>query len=215
MEKEFKKVDAPIIGANGNVYNLIGICREALKSNGYVKEADELLKRVTNSHSYDEALQIMMEYDGKKFKSIAQGDLDLLDKEEKNKIDEIAKDKKSMLDKIKEVLADEVSDVVLSKRLTDSPVCIVSKDGLSLEMEKVLEKMPNGKEVKAEKVLEINPNHKLFEALERLFNDGDESFDDYATLLYSQALLIEGFKLKDPVEFSNKMCELMIKSAKY
>lgn len=62
MEKEFKKVDAPIIGANGNVYNLIGICREALKSNGYVKEADELLKRVTNSHSYDEALQIMMEY---------------------------------------------------------------------------------------------------------------------------------------------------------
>ena len=62
MEKEFKKVDAPIIGANGNVYNLILICREALKSNGYVKEAYELLKRVTNSHSYDEALQIMMEY---------------------------------------------------------------------------------------------------------------------------------------------------------
>jgi len=160
-------------------------------------------------------LQVMMEYDGKKFKSIAQGDLDLLDNEEKNKIDEIAKDKKSMLDKIKEVLSEDVADVVLSKRLTDSPVCIVSKDGLSLEMEKVLERMPNSQEVKAEKVLEINPNHKLFEALERLFNDGDESFSDYAKLLYSQALLIEGFKLKDPVEFSNKMCELMIKSSKY
>lgn len=62
MNKEFEKVDAPIIGADGNVFNLIGICKRALKSNGYVKEAEELVNRVTNSHSYDEALEIMMEY---------------------------------------------------------------------------------------------------------------------------------------------------------
>jgi len=60
--EDFEKVDAPIIDADGNVFNLIGICQRALKSNGYKKEANELLERVTNSGSYDEALQIMFEY---------------------------------------------------------------------------------------------------------------------------------------------------------
>lgn len=62
MEKEFKKVNAQIIGADGNIFNLIGICQRELKRNGYYNEASELAKRVTNSHSYDEALQIIMEY---------------------------------------------------------------------------------------------------------------------------------------------------------
>ena len=88
-------------------------------------------------------IQIMQDYDSKKFKSINQGDLDLLDKEEKDKLDEIATDKKSMLDKIKDILKDDVSDVVISKRLSESPVCLVSKDGLSFEIQKVLEQMPN------------------------------------------------------------------------
>lgn len=160
-------------------------------------------------------LQVMMEYKGKKFKSISQGDLDLIDENEEKKIKELTEDKKSMLDSLKEALKEDVVDVVFSKRLTESPVCLVSDDGLSFEMEKVLDRMPNAKDVKANKILEINPKHKLFEALERLFNDNDPMFKDYAELLYSQALLIEGFKLKDPVEFSNKMCELMIKSSKY
>ena len=160
-------------------------------------------------------LQVMMEYKGKKFKSISQGDLDLIDENEEKKIKELTEDKKSILDSLKEALKEDVIDVVLSKRLTESPVCLVSGDGLSFEMEKVLDRMPNAKDVKANKILEINPKHKLFEALERLFNDNDPMFKDYAELLYSQALLIEGFKLKDPVKFSNKMCELMIKSSKY
>ena len=82
-------------------------------------------------------------------------------------------------------------------------------------MEKVLDKMPNSKEIKAEKVLEINPKHELFDALERLFVDNDPLFKDYAKLLYSQALLIEGFKIDNPIEFSNMMCKLMVKCTKY
>jgi len=62
MSENFKKVNAKIIGEDGNVFNLIGICSKALKNNGYYDEASELVKRVTNSHSYDEALQIMLEY---------------------------------------------------------------------------------------------------------------------------------------------------------
>ena len=160
-------------------------------------------------------IQIMQEYDKKKFKSINQGDLDLIDKAEEEKIKEIQEDKKSMLDKIKEVLGDKVSDVVISKRLTDSPVCLVSSDGLSFEMQKTLDKIPNNQGLKADKILELNPKHKLFESLENLFNDNDPSLNDYINLLYDQALLIEGFPIENPVEFSNKMCELMIKASKY
>ncbi|HNZ50314.1 MAG TPA: molecular chaperone HtpG [Bacilli bacterium] len=161
------------------------------------------------------AIQMLQEYDKKKFKSINQGDLDLLSKDEEKKIAELSEDKKSMLEKIKEILKDEVSDVILSKRLTDSPVCLVSAEGLSFEMEKVIANMPHEEKPKATKILEINPNHPLFKALENLYNDNNDLLNDYASLLYSQALLIEGFTLKDPVAFSKQMSDLMIKVAKY
>lgn len=159
-------------------------------------------------------IQVLREYDKKEFKSINQGDLDLLDKEEEKKIDELAEDKKSLLERMKEILSEDVKDVVLSKRLTDSPVCLVSEDGISFEMEKFIATLPNEEKPKATKILEINPNHALFNAIERLFNDNDEKLSDYVKLLYNQALLIEGFKLEDPVDFSNKMTELMIKASK-
>lgn len=160
-------------------------------------------------------ISIMQEYDGKKFKSINQGDLDLISDEEKEKIKQQSEDKKSLLEKLKEILADEVKDVVLSKRLETSPVCLVSDDGLSFEMEKVMSQMPNAKDIKATRILEINPNHKLFEAIENLYNDNDPLLATYAKLLYDQALLIEGISISDPVAFSNMMCELMVKKAKY
>ena len=62
MNKDFEKVDAKIIGADGNIFNLLGICSRALKENGYKKEAEELCQRVTNSSSYDMALSIIQEY---------------------------------------------------------------------------------------------------------------------------------------------------------
>ena len=159
-------------------------------------------------------MSILSEYEGKKFKSINQGDLDLLSKEEKEKINEVKKEKEDLILKLKEVLKDDVNDVVISERLTDSPVCLVSGEGLSLEMEKVLASNPAGDKAKANKILEINPNHELFKAIENIYNDNDEqSLVDYAELLLSQALLMEGFPLKDPVKFSNTMCKLMVKAS--
>ena len=72
--------------------------------------------------------------------------------------------------------------------------------------------MPNGSDAKAVKVLEINPNHELFNALKKAYEN--KELTDYADLLYSQALLMEGFPVENPVEFSNKMCKLMIKTIK-
>ncbi len=160
------------------------------------------------------AIQILNDYDGTKFKSIASENLDLLDQEEDKKLDELKENKKSLIDKIKEILKDQVDDVVFSKRLVDSPVCLVSGEGLSLEMEKVLNNLPNSSDVKAKRILEINPNHELFKAIETIFEKDEKELDDYASVLYNQALLIEGMPLKDPLDFSNKICKLMIKAAK-
>lgn len=159
-------------------------------------------------------INILREYDGKKFKSVNQGDLDLLEKEEKEKIEKLNEEKKPILDAIKSALSEKVKDVVISKRLTDSAVCLVSSDGLSFEMEKVLSNMPHNEEVKAEKILEINGNHELFKSLENIYLNNPVELTKYASLLYNQALLIEGFTIENPVEFSNLMCELIIKSVK-
>ena len=156
-------------------------------------------------------LTILAEYEGKKFKSINSGDLDLLTEDEKKVIDELKEEKKPLLQTLKEALDGEVKEVVLSKRLTTSAVCLVSGDGVSFEMERVMSKMPNDYNVKADKILEINPHHEIFKAIETLYNSGSEDVGKYAKLLYSQALLIEGIMLENPVEFSNLMCELMIK----
>ena len=159
-------------------------------------------------------ISMLNEYDKHKFKSINQGDLDILDDEEKEVIKTLEEKNKSLLEKIKEVLKDKVNDVKLSTRLTDSPVCLVSGDGLSFEMEKVMSQLPGDKNLKAEKILEINPKHELFQAIESLYETQDEAIDDYAEILYNQALLIEGLEIKDPVSFSNKMVKILIKAAK-
>ena len=74
--------------------------------------------------------------------------------------------------------------------------------------------MTNNQEVKAEKILEINGNHELFKSLENIYLNNPLELSKYASLLYNQALLIEGFAIENPVEFSNLMCELMVKSVK-
>ena len=160
-------------------------------------------------------LKILNKYNDHEFKSINQSALDdLTTEEEKEKLEEQQKDHQDLLKALKEALKDEVKDVILSKRLVDSPVCLVSGDGVSFEMEKVIEAMPTNDKIKAERILEINPNHELFHALNQLYEQNPDDIKDYATLLYNQALLMEGFKLNNSVAFSNLMCKLMIKSIK-
>ena len=157
-------------------------------------------------------MSILNKYEDFELKNINQGDLDILDEEEKEELKKQEEDNKDFLEAIKKELDGKVTDVILSKRLVDSPVCLTSKDGLSFEMQKVLNAIPNGSDAKAEKVLEINPNHDLFNALKKAYSNNE--LTDYVDLLYNQALLMEGFPIENPVEFSNKMCKLMIKTIK-
>jgi len=159
-------------------------------------------------------INILREYDKKPFKSINQGDLNIIDEAEKKTIADLETENKDLLETLKEILKNDVKDVKLSTRLTDSPVCLVSGEGLSFEMEKVINQMPGDKNMKADKILEINPKHELFQAIEEVYLNSREQLSDYASVLYNQALLIEGLPIKDPVAFSNKMISLMIKAAK-
>ena len=158
------------------------------------------------------AANIMMEYKEKKFKSINQGDLDLDDEEEKKAKEEKTQENKSMLDKMKEALGEKVKEVRLSSRLKSHPVCLVSDEGLSMEMEKVLNQMPNQNEVKAGKILEINPDHEIFATLQKIYDKHPELMDEYTDLLYTQAMLIEGYKIEDPIAYANQVCDLMIRA---
>jgi molecular chaperone HtpG len=159
-------------------------------------------------------INILREYDKHPFKSINQGDLNLVDETEKATVKTLEETNKDLLEALKTALASEVKDVKLSTRLTDSPVCLVSGEGLSFEMEKVINQMPGDKAMKADKILEINPKHELFHSISAVFAKDPSGLADYAWILFNQALLMEGLPIKDPVAFSEKMIRLMIKAAK-
>ena len=156
-------------------------------------------------------LQILHTYKEKTFKAINQGELDIASTEEKEAIQKKSEASKDVLAMIKEALGKEVQDVRLSTRLKTHPVCLVSSEGLSFEMEKVLKQMPDANpDMKAGRILEINADHPLFEAISRISKQSPEKIDNYAKVLYNQALLIEGLTIENPLEFSLQLSALMI-----
>lgn len=159
----------------------------------------------------DEFVVMMMnEYDGKSFKSAQKASGEIDSEEEKENKEQITKDNKTMLEAMSEALKDKVKEVKISSRLKSHPVCLVAEDnGISLEMEKYLSQLPTDQKAKATKILEINPNHEIFKVLQKVYENRKEAINDYADILYQQALLIEGFPIEDPVEYSNKICHLM------
>ena len=197
------------------IYFVTGTSKDAIRS---LPQMDAIIKNELDvlilSDDVDEfALMMMHDYDGVEFKNISEANLEVTSDEEKEQVKKMEEEKKSFLDRMKDSLKDDVADVRFSTRLVDSPVCLVSQEGgLSMGMEKVLHQMPNSEDAKATKILEINPHHELVEALENVSEK--EEFDELAKVLYDQALLIEGFTLKDPASFSKAIAKLMVKATK-
>lgn len=153
------------------------------------------------------AIKILTKYKEKEFKSVSSGDLgfDVEDKEADKEVDE----DKELFDFMKEALDGKIKDVKASKRLKSHPVCLASEGELSIEMEKVLNMMPDSQGIKADKILEINTNHEMFKAVKQAFAVDKDKVKMYANILYNQALLIEGLPIEDPVQFANDVCQLM------
>ncbi len=152
----------------------------------------------------------LAEQDEKKFRSITDGDLNLSSEEEKKDAEEKSTANRAMFDLMKESLDGKVKDVRVSSRLVSDPVCLSSDGDLSIEMERVLNAVPNGQgHVNAEKILEINATHPIFDTLCKLYQDDQDQLKRYTALLYNQALLIAGIPIDDPAAFSNDICDLM------
>ena len=181
---------------------------EALKDRGY-----EILYLTDEVDEF--ALRVMMNYDEKEFKSVTSEDLGLETDEEKEEMKKKVEENKDLLNFLKDALDGGVQQVILSTKLKSHPVCLSAGGPLSLEMEKILNSMPGAEKdqpVKAQRVLEINANHPIFERLRSLYTDDQEKLKKYAKLLYTQALLIEGVPVEDPVAFSNAVCDLMVEA---
>ena len=157
------------------------------------------------------ALKMMMKYADREFRNVSDKDLGLETEADSEEIQKQNEDNKELLRFMKDALGDKVSEVKLSERLKSHPVCISSDGGVSIEMEKVLNAMPgaNGQKIQAKRVLELNASHPVFARLQKLFAENPDAVKEYASLLYDQALLIEGLPIEDPVAFSNAVCKLM------
>ena len=151
--------------------------------------------------------QSMQEYDKNKFLSVQKANLDI-DKKDPLKSNKKKKEDQFLVE-IKEVLKDKVKDVVASKRLSESPVCVVSGEGLSLEMEKVLNQMPSSNNVKAEKIIEVNLKHRLIKKLFKNLELKKYDIKYVANLLYNQALILDGIQPENPKELIDAITNLI------
>ncbi len=173
---------------------------EAVKSKGY-----EILYFTDEVDEF--AIQMLMEYDGKKFANICKDDLNLDTDAEKEALTKKNEDSKELLEKMKNILGDEVKEVKFTNKLGSHAVCLSAEGYVSLEMAKILSQMPGANQnVKAELVLEINSENPV---AEKLTNADDETLKKYTTILYNQARLIAGLSIENPTELADTICELM------
>lgn len=155
------------------------------------------------------AIQMLMNYKEKEFRSVSSGDLGI-EEDNKEETKKETEENKDLFDFMKETLSGKVKDVRASKRLRTHPVCLSTEGQVSIEMEKILQQMPDNQNIQADKVLEINVDHDVFESLKAAFAGDKEKVTLYTNLLYNQALLIEGLPVGDPVEFTNDICKVMV-----
>lgn len=177
---------------------------DAVKEKGY-----EILYLTDDVDEF--ALKVLGKYADKEFKNVTAETLDISSDEEKENLKKKNEDAEAMLSFMKESIG-KVSAVRFTNTLKKHPVCLSSEGDVSVEMEKVLKKMPGADEEapKANVVLEVNASHPIAEKLSKLYETDKETLKKYAKILYSQACLIGGVAIENPAEFTELISELMI-----
>ena len=155
----------------------------------------------------------MHDYDKKEFKDVSSESSGELSKEDKERLDKLEADNRRTLDNLIEGLKGKVDNVIFSAKLVDSPVCLSTKEGISMNAERIINEEPGEKneEMKSSKVLEINPDHDLWKAVAGLGDD--EQIKDYASILYDEAMLLQGYDIEDKATFVRKLNALFVKAA--
>ena len=176
---------------------------EGVKSKGY-----EILYLTDEIDEF--VLQVLVNYEEKEFANVSANNIDLDSKEDKEKIEKLNEDSKDLLTIMQEAIPD-VAKVCFTNRLKEHPVCITTEGAISVEMQKVINALPNNRQVQAKTTLEINGNHQIVNKLKELFNGDKDGLKKYAKILYAQAKLIEGLSIDNPTEISNYICDLISK----
>ena len=153
--------------------------------------------------------QNLMKYADKEFCNVTTDDLGLASEEEKKQTEEKAESLKDVLTFVKDALGDKVKEVRLSSSLGSYPVSLVPDAGMSFEMEKYMKRVNPEFAYTAGRILELNAEHSAFQAMEAAVTADPEKAKDYASLLYSQALLMADLPLEDPMAYSALVCKLM------
>ena len=155
-------------------------------------------------------LENLRDQDGHPFCNVVTEDLGFETEDEKKAAEAAETENKDLFEEIKKDLNGKVKEVKVNPTLQEHPVTLTAEGGISMEMEKVLRRMPNAEGVESTKVLELNPNHTVFAALKAAHAAGDaDKVAKYAELLYDQALLIAGLPIEDPVAYAQLVCGLM------
>ena len=151
------------------------------------------------------AIKMLVNYDEKEFKSVQSADSD----GDQTKDEAINEEFSSVLEKMTEALSGKVKAVRATSRLKSHPVALSNEGDVSIEMEKILNQMPDSSGFKGEKILEVNVNHPVFESLKEAQSQDADKFNLFTDVLYNQACLIEGLSIEDPVAFADNVCRLM------
>lgn len=175
---------------------------ETLLSKGY----DVLLF----SEDVDEFVpQTLVTYGEKSFCNALSEDLGLQTEEEKAKAAEKAEEMKGLLTFVSEKLGEKVKEVKLSDNLGSHPVSLSPESGMSFEMEKYMKRVNPEFAYPVGRILELNPDHEVVKVMQDAVTSDPEKAEDYAKLLYAQAVLMADLPLEDPVEYTNLVCKLM------
>ena len=198
-----------------NQKNIYFACSSSLEEAKLLPEIERFKKEGIDvllcDKNVDEfTLRTLKEYDKHEFKSVSEFNENDLSEEEKSKIETLNATHKRELDELKEALKGKVVEVKFSTKLVDSPVAIVSKDGLSLNMEKILNNIEgNENKINSEKILEINPDHEIFKRLTTIKDE--EDIKDYANVLYNEALILGGLDISNKEEFFKSLNKILTK----
>lgn len=178
---------------------------EAVRNHGY-----EVLYLTEDMDEF--TLQMLGVYKEKEFSNVCTDQLDLSTEEEKETLKAENEEAKDLFAFMKESIGPELHDVRFTNALQNHPACLSSEGALSVNMEKVLNKMPGAMEdaMKAQLVLEINVNHPIAQKLKALYQDQKEELAKYSKLLYAGARMTGGLPLENPAEINNLICDLML-----
>ena len=151
----------------------------------------------------------MVKYEDKEFKNVCSENIDIDTEEEKEKLKALNENSKDLLDLMKNEI--NVESVRFTSKLKNHPVCLSTAGEISVEMEKVMNAMPNNESINAKKILEINNQHPITKKLQELYKKDKEELKKYSKVLYAQARLIEGLPIDNPTEITNLICDLLVK----